>query len=229
VTAIAPADGGLELTLPDGRVAARRLVNCAGLHSDTVARLAGATPDVRIVPFRGEYHLIRPERRYLVRGLIYPVPDPAFPFLGVHFTRTIHGEVEAGPNAVLAFAREGYRFADVDVREVGRMLAYRGFRAMVRRHWRTGAHEMVRSLSTRAFVRALRRLVPEVRPEDVARGGAGVRAQGVAPDGALVDDFRIVGTPEAIHVLNAPSPAATASLAIGRHVAALAAEGFGLR
>jgi L-2-hydroxyglutarate oxidase LhgO len=211
------ADGARE-------VLARGLVNCAGLYSDRIARLAGARPDVQIIPFRGEYYMIRPERRDLVRGLIYPVPDPEFPFLGVHFTRTVHGEVEAGPNAVLAFAREGYRFARVHPGELAGTLAYRGFWAMARRYWRMGAFEMYRSVSKAAFVAALQRLVPGVRAEDVEPGGAGVRAQAVAQDGSLVDDFRIVTAPSSIHVLNAPSPGATASLAIGRHVAALAAE-----
>jgi L-2-hydroxyglutarate oxidase LhgO len=228
VTGIRRAGGELVLTTPGREVLARRLVNCAGLYSDRVARLAGAEPDVQIVPFRGEYYLLREDRRHLVKGLIYPVPDPAFPFLGVHFTRTVHGEVEAGPNAVLAFAREGYRAGRVSWPELAETLRYPGFRAMARRYWRTGAFEMYRSLSTAAFVRALQRLVPEVRPQDVARGGAGVRAQAVARDGALVDDFRIVGGPDQIHVLNAPSPAATASLAIGRHVAELARGTFGL-
>jgi len=222
------ADGFL-LTTSRSEVRARRLVNCAGLYSDVVARLAGAAPDVRIIPFRGEYYLLRPERRDLVRGLIYPVPDPEFPFLGVHFTRTVHGEVEAGPNAVLAFAREGYQFGRVHVGELGRTLGYRGFWAMARRYWRTGGYEVFRSLSRRAFVRALQRLVPAIGAGDVVRGGAGVRAQAVTPEGALVDDFRIVEAPDAIHVLNAPSPAATASLAIGRHIAGLATRAFDLR
>jgi L-2-hydroxyglutarate oxidase LhgO len=204
-------------------------VNCAGLHSDAVARLAGAAPDVQIVPFRGEYYMLRPERRDLVKGLIYPVPDPEFPFLGVHFTRTIHGDVEAGPNAVLAFAREGYTWRRVRPAELLETLRFSGFRAMARKYWRMGAYEMYRSLSKAAFVRALQRLVPALRAEDIRPGGAGVRAQAVTADGALVDDFRIVQTADAVHVLNAPSPAATASLAIGRHIAAIAAETFALQ
>jgi (S)-2-hydroxyglutarate dehydrogenase len=164
-----------------------------------------------------------------VRGLIYPVPDPEFPFLGVHLTRTVHGEVEAGPNAVLAFAREGYRFGRVSPTELAGTLAYPGFWQMARKYWRTGSYEMYRSLSKNAFVQALQRLVPALRPEDVTRGGAGVRAQAVSPDGSLVDDFRIVAEADAIHVLNAPSPGATASLAIGRHIAGLAVETFGLK
>jgi L-2-hydroxyglutarate oxidase LhgO len=228
VRAIVRSGDGLTLETSRGAFGARRMVNCAGLYSDVVAQLAGATPDVRIIPFRGEYYMIRPERRDLVRGLIYPVPDPEFPFLGVHFTRTVHGEVEAGPNAVLAFAREGYRFGRVEPGELLGTLTYRGFWAMASRYWRTGAYEMYRSLSKTAFVQALQRLVPDLRAEDVTPGGAGVRAQAVSPDGSLVDDFRIVAAADAIHVLNAPSPAATASLAIGRHIAGLAVETFGI-
>jgi L-2-hydroxyglutarate oxidase LhgO len=229
VAAVRRLGDGFVLRTPRIEVAARRLINCAGLYADLVARRAGAAPDLRIIPFRGEYYFLRPERRHLVRTLIYPVPDPAFPFLGVHFTRTIHGQVEAGPNAVLAFAREGYRFGQVNLVELLGTLTYRGFWAMARRYWRTGLYEMYRSLSQAAFVRALQRLVPELRAEDVVRGGSGVRAQAVSPDGSLVDDFRIVETAEAVHVLNAPSPAATASLAIGRQIAALAADRFGLK
>ncbi|PYN92598.1 MAG: L-2-hydroxyglutarate oxidase [Candidatus Rokuibacteriota bacterium] len=229
VTSIRRAGDEFELTTPRLTVRARRVVNCAGLYSDVVARMAGAPTDVRIIPFRGEYYFIKPERRSLVRGLIYPVPDPEFPFLGVHFTRTVHGDVEAGPNAVLAFAREGYRFGRVKPAELAGTLTYPGFWAMARRYWKTGAYEVYRSLSQGAFVRALQRLVPDLRPDDVVRGGAGVRAQAVTREGSLVDDFRIVEAADAIHVLNAPSPAATASLAIGRHIAGLAAERFGLK
>ncbi len=192
-----------------------------------VARIAGAAPDVHIIPFRGEYYMIRPERRNLVRGLIYPVPDPEFPFLGVHFTSTVHGDLEAGPNAVLAFAREGYTLGRIRSAELLGTVCYGGFWRMARQYWRTGLYEVWRSVSARAFVRALQRLVPDLRLEDVVRGGAGVRAQAVTPDGMLVDDFRIVEGPRAIHVLNAPSPAATASLAIGRYIADLAARAFG--
>src|SRR5207247_2094137 len=174
-------------------VEARFLVNCAGLYSDAIARLSGAEPDVQIVPFRGEYYMIRPEKRHLVRTLIYPVPDPEFPFLGVHFTNTVHGEVEAGPNAVLAFAREGYTFWKIRPVELGHTLTYSGMWHMARKYWKTGSYEVFRSLSKKAFVKALQRLVPEIRPEDVERGGAGIRAQAVAPDGSLVDDFRVVG------------------------------------
>ena len=186
------------------------------------------TPEVRIIPFRGEYYMIRAERRSIVRGLIYPVPDPEFPFLGVHFTRTIHGDVEAGPNAVLAFAREGYSLGTVRPGEFLGTLGYAGFWHMARKYWRVGAYEMYRSASKAAFVRSLQKLVPDIRSGDLERGGAGVRAQAVAPDGSLVDDFKISVTPGAVHVVNAPSPAATASLAIGRYVAGVAAETFGL-
>ena len=227
VGAITRERGTLRLASADDRVVtATYLVNCAGLHSDVIARLAGAPVDVQIVPFRGEYYMLRPERRSLVNGLIYPVPDPEFPFLGVHFTRTVHGDVEAGPNAVLAFAREGYTWSRVRPGELLATLRFSGFRAMAKKYWRTGAYEMYRSLSKRAFVKALQRLVPALRAEDIRPGGAGVRAQAVTAEGALVDDFRIVQTSDAVHVLNAPSPAATASLAIGRHIATIAAETF---
>jgi L-2-hydroxyglutarate oxidase len=221
--------GGVAVSTTQHSITARRIVNCAGLYSDIVARLAGAEPEVQIVPFRGEYYMLRPESEHLVHGLIYPVPDPEFPFLGVHFTRTIHGEVEAGPNAVLAFAREGYAWGRARPGELLGTLRYRGFWSMARKYWRTGAYEVYRSLSKAAFVKALQRLVPELKPEDVKPGGSGVRAQAVRRDGTLVDDFSIVTSPDAIHVLNAPSPAATASLAIGRHIAGLAAETFALR
>ncbi|PYO23231.1 MAG: L-2-hydroxyglutarate oxidase [Candidatus Rokuibacteriota bacterium] len=229
VASIARSRGEVRLGAADSRVVtATYLVNCAGLHSDTVARLAGAAVDVQIVPFRGEYYMLRPERRSLVNGLIYPVPDPEFPFLGVHFTRTVHGDVEAGPNAVLALAREGYTWRRVRPAELLATLRFAGFRTMARKYWRTGAYEMYRSLSKRAFVSALQRLVPALRAEDIRPGGAGVRAQAVTAGGALVDDFHIVQSADAVHVLNAPSPAATASLAIGRHIATIAAQTFTL-
>jgi L-2-hydroxyglutarate oxidase LhgO len=221
--------GGVAVSTTQHSITARRIVNCAGLYSDVVARLAGAEPEVQIVPFRGEYYMLRPESEHLVHGLIYPVPDPEFPFLGVHFTRTIHGEVEAGPNAVLAFAREGYAWGRARPGELLGTLRYRGFWSMARKYWRTGAYEVYRSLSKAAFVKALQRLVPELKPEDVKAGGSGVRAQAVRPDGSLLDDFSIVTSADAIHVLNAPSPGATASLAIGRHIAGLAGQTFDLR
>jgi L-2-hydroxyglutarate oxidase LhgO len=207
-----------------GEVRAPRLVNCAGLYSDRIARLAGAKPRVRIVPFRGEYYTLRPERHHLVRALIYPVPDPAFPFLGVHFTRMVGGGVEAGPNAVLSLRREGYRKTDFHPGEAWDTLSFRGFWSLAARYWRTGAGEIHRSFSKRAFVRALQRLMPELREEDMEPGGAGVRAQAIEPSGALVDDFAIERGDNAVHVLNAPSPAATASLVIGEHVAGLVRE-----
>jgi L-2-hydroxyglutarate oxidase LhgO len=228
VTAIRRRGGALVLETAQGAVEAKHLVNCAGLHSDRVAALMGVTPEVRIIPFRGEYYMLRPERRSIVRGLIYPVPDPEFPFLGVHFTRTIHGDVEAGPNAVLAFAREGYTLGTVRPGELMGTLGYAGFWRMARKYWRVGAFEMYRSASKTAFVRSLQKLVPDIAASDLERGGAGVRAQAVAADGSLIDDFKISVTAGAVHVVNAPSPGATASLAIGRHVAGVAAETFGL-
>ena len=228
VTAIRRQGSALVLETAQGAVEAKHLVNCAGLHSDRVAQLMGVTPEVRIIPFRGEYYMLRPERRSIVRGLIYPVPDPEFPFLGVHFTRTIHGDVEAGPNAVLAFAREGYTLGTVRPGEFLGTLGYAGFWHMARKYWRVGAFEMYRSASKAAFVRSLQKLVPDIVASDLERGGAGVRAQAVAPNGSLIDDFKISVTAGAVHVVNAPSPGATASLAIGRHVAGVAAETFGL-
>jgi L-2-hydroxyglutarate oxidase LhgO len=228
VTAIESRAAGLRVRTARGVLEARFLVNCAGLYSDVIARMAGASLDVRIIPFRGEYYVVRAARRDLVRGMIYPVPDPEFPFLGVHFTRTVHDEVEAGPNAVLAYAREGYTAARIHPGELGAVFAYAGFWRMARRYWRTGLYEMWRSVSSLAFVRALQRLVPELRPDDVTSDGAGVRAQAVTSEGTIVDDFRIVESPRALHVLNAPSPAATASLAIGRYIAEQAGRAFGL-
>jgi L-2-hydroxyglutarate oxidase LhgO len=228
VMAVRRQGSGLVLETAQGAVEARHLVNCGGLYSDRVAALMGVRPEVRVIPFRGEYYMLRAPRRSLVRSLIYPVPDPEFPFLGVHFTRTIHGDVEAGPNAVLAFAREGYSLGTVRPGELLGTLGYSGFWHMARRYWRVGAFEMYRSASKAAFVRSLQKLVPEIGSADLERGGAGVRAQAVAADGSLVDDFKISVTAGAVHVVNAPSPGATASLAIGRHIAGVAAETFGL-
>lgn len=210
---------GVVLETRAGEVVARRAVNCAGLHCDRVARAAGAAPPARIIPFRGEYFELTPGARSLCRNLIYPVPDPRFPFLGVHFTRMIGGGVECGPNAVLAFAREGYTFGTIDVRDLCDTLSFPGFWRLAARHWRTGAGEMWRSLSRAAFTRALRRLVPDIREEDLVPAPAGVRAQAVTAHGELVDDFMLVEEGSMLHVLNAPSPAATASLAIGEVVA----------
>jgi L-2-hydroxyglutarate oxidase len=202
-----------------GTLAARWVVNCAGLHSDRVAKLAGAQPEARIVPFRGEYYELRPERRSLVRNLIYPVPDPKFPFLGVHFTRMIDGSVHAGPNAVLSLKREGYHRTSFNLRDFIDTMTYAGFWRLARKHAKSGLEEMHRSFSKGAFIRSLQKLIPEIRAEDLIPGAAGVRAQALGPDGDLVDDFLIVKGPCAIHVCNAPSPAATASLEIGRVIA----------
>ena len=195
--------------------------NCAGLHSDRVLQSAGGKRPARIVPFRGEYFELAPEARGLVQNLIYPVPDPSFPFLGVHFTRSIHGGVECGPNAVLAFAREGYTKTRVSPADLWDVLTYPGFWRLAAKHGRTGTMEMWRSFSKRAFVRALQRLVPAIRAEHLAPAPAGVRAQALAPDGELVDDFLIEVRGRVIHVLNAPSPAATSSLAIGDKIASM--------
>jgi len=200
------------------------LVNCTGLHCDRVAALAGIRREMRIVPFRGEYYRIKSERQYLVRNLIYPVPDPKFPFLGVHFTRLIHGGIEAGPNAVLAFAREGYRKRDISLRDLADVFSYSGFWRFLARYPRMCFDELRRSFSRELFCRSLQKLVPEIRVDDLETGGAGVRAQALAPTGELIQDFRIVRTADAVHVLNAPSPAATASLAIGEEIAKQVAE-----
>jgi len=220
---------GLVLKTTRGEFTCRNLVNCAGLQCDRVARLCGVDPGLKIVPFRGEYYELKPEKHHLVKNLIYPVPDPAFPFLGVHFTRMIGGGVEAGPNAVLAFRREGYTKSSFSLRDTLETFTYGGFWTMARRHWRMGLGEFHRSFSRTAFVKALNRLMPELTVEDIHPGGAGVRAQALEPDGRLCDDFCIRQAPNMIHVLNAPSPAATASLAIGGAIAALADEAFQLR
>lgn len=211
---------GITVIARSDEIQARMLVNCAGLHSDRVARLAGLDPRVRIIPFRGEYYQLRPERRDLVRGLIYPVPDPELPFLGVHFTRRIGGEVDAGPNAVLAMRREGYRRLAFSMRDALETVAFPGFWRMLRTHWRSGLGELNRSIRRAAFGKALRRLVPAVQDADLLPAVSGVRAQAVGRDGRLLDDFCFLETSRMLHVLNAPSPAATASLAIGSQVAA---------
>lgn len=218
VEAIGATGRGLRVRTSAGDLLPRLVVNCGGLQSDRVARTAGADPGMQIVPFRGEYYKLVPERSHLVRQLIYPVPDPSFPFLGVHFTRMIHGGVEVGPNAVLALAREGYRWREIDLGDLLETLRYSGFRKLARKYWRTGLGEMWRSVSKAGFVRALQRLVPDVGPADLERVPAGVRAQALRPDGGLVDDFAIVDSGPIVHVLNAPSPAATASLPIGASV-----------
>jgi L-2-hydroxyglutarate oxidase len=203
-----------------GDVECTTLINCAGLYSDRVARASGADVEARIVPFRGEYYQLKPERASLVKGLIYPVPNPSFPFLGVHCTRMMDGSVHLGPNAVLAFSREGYHKSTLNLRDLAETLTYPGFWKLAARHWRDGTQEMVRSFSRAAFVRSLQRLVPEITEDDVIPSEAGVRAQALRPNGTLEDDFLIVQRPGAIHVCNAPSPAATASLEIGKTVAA---------
>jgi L-2-hydroxyglutarate oxidase len=228
VTRVTREPGGLVLSTARGDVHCRFLINCAGLHSDRVARLCGVEPGMTIMPFRGEYYEIVPERCHLVRNLIYPVPDPRFPFLGVHFTRMIGGGVEAGPNAVPAFKREGYTRTSFSPRDMIGLAVFPGFWRMALRHWRMGAGEMYRSLSTRAFVRALQRLIPDLTVRDVRPGGSGVRAQALARDGKLLDDFHIVEAERMVHVLNAPSPAATASISIGRTIAATARRCFDL-
>jgi L-2-hydroxyglutarate oxidase len=222
VTAIDRRTGrGVAVRTADGAVLrARALVNCAGLHCDRVARLAGDDPGMRVLPFRGEYHELIPARTGLVKGLVYPVPDPAFPFLGVHLTRGLDGTVHVGPNAVPATAREGYDRRTLRPAELAGVLAYPGAWRLARRHWRFGAGELRRSLSRRAFTAAVRRLLPEVGPQDLRPAPAGVRAQAVLPDGSLADDFLLADAPHTVHVLNAPSPAATAALPIGREIAA---------
>ncbi|WP_425559668.1 L-2-hydroxyglutarate oxidase [Kitasatospora terrestris] len=227
VRSIVRRSDGVTVRTASGELRAGVLVNCAGLHSDRVARMAGDDPGVRIVPFRGEYYELAPHRRGLVRGLVYPVPDPAFPFLGVHLTRGIHGDVHVGPNAVPALAREGYDWRTVKLRDVAETVRFPGTWQIARRHWRYEVGELHRSLSKRAFTAAVRRLLPAVTEADLVPAAAGVRAQAVARDGSLLDDFAFAGFDPAdpgsarrvVHVLNAPSPAATASLGIGREVA----------
>jgi len=224
--AIRRTSNEIVVETPRGAFATAALINCAGLHSDRISRMAGDDPGIVIVPFRGEYYDLIPERASLVRALIYPVPDPQFPFLGVHFTRRITGKVDAGPNAVLALAREGYRHTNVNLRDLASSLAFPGFWRMARKHWRNGMGEWHRSLSKAAFVRALQRLLPEIQDNDLVPGGSGVRAQALKPDGALVDDFQFVPSGKVLHVLNVPSPAATASLAIAQAIIDQAANLF---
>jgi len=209
---------------PAGQFAGDFLINCGGLHSDRVAEMAGERREVRILPFRGEYYKLRPERQSLVRNLIYPVPDPRFPFLGVHFTRLIHGGIEAGPNAVLATAREGYRKTDFRAADLFDALSYGGFWRFLRKYPSMAWYELRRSFSRELFCRSLQRLVPEIRVQDLAEGGSGVRAQAITPAGELVQDFQLIARKNALHVLNAPSPAATASLAIGAEIVRVAEE-----
>ena len=220
------SEGGsvVEVRTNRGVIRARTLVNCAGLHSDRVARLCGVDPATKIVPFRGEYYELRSEKRYLVKNLIYPVPNPNFPFLGVHFTRSVEGMVEAGPNAVLGLAREGYKKTDFVLKDFVEELTYPALWRLARTNWRTGVGEIHRSLSKKAFVRGLQKLVPEVAAGDIVPIAAGVRAQALTKEGKLVDDFLISEGENSIHVLNAPSPAATASIPIGEEIARRTAE-----
>ncbi len=220
VTALTSTDSGVRLVAGGEEIEAGLAVNCGGLQSDRLAKLDGARPGMRIVPFRGDYHRLVPERAGLVKNLIYPVADPRFPFLGVHFTRRIGGGVDAGPNAVPALAREGYSRTSFDLRDAWDSFTYPGFWRMATRHMGMGLGEIYRSFNKPAFLKALQRLLPDLRAEDLEEGGCGVRAQAMLPDGRLEDDFRIVTHGRAIHVLNAPSPAATASLAIGDRIAA---------
>ena len=199
-----------------GTFASDVVVNCAGLHCDRVAKMGGSNPEAKIVPFRGEYYEVRPERRFLCKNLIYPGPDPRFVFLGVHFTRMIGGGLECGPNAVLAFAREGYTMGTINLADLWESLTYRGFQKLAWKHWRMGMSEMWRSLNKRAFVKALQRLIPEIQSADLSPAPAGVRAQAVLPDGGFVDDFHITENERTVNIINAPSPAATASLNIGQ-------------
>lgn len=225
VLGIRPAGGGhtaghrVEIATPNGVLRADALVNCAGLHADRVAELAGLRPAARIVPFRGEYYELREPARHLVRGLIYPVPDPTLPFLGVHLTRTLDGGVHAGPNAVLALSREGYRWSQLSGADILDVARFPGTWRLARRYARTGLDEVLRSISRRRFAASVARLVPAIGPEDLVRAGAGVRAQALRPDGSLVDDFLIQCAPGQAHVLNAPSPGATSALEIARQVA----------
>jgi L-2-hydroxyglutarate oxidase len=224
VTALQLRNGEWRVGSTAGDHTADYVINCAGLHCDRLSMLAGEKREVRIVPFRGEYYGIKPERQYLVRNLIYPVPDPQFPFLGVHFTRLVHGGIEAGPNAVLALAREGYRKTDLKVADLWDALTFSGLWRFLAKHKRMSWNELRRSFSRRLFCESLQKLVPELRESDLAPGGAGVRAQAMSPDGSLLQDFCLLNRPRALHVLNAPSPAATASLAIGEEISNLVAK-----
>jgi (S)-2-hydroxyglutarate dehydrogenase len=219
-----------ELVIETGKdpIHTHNLINCGGLQSDRIARACGMEPGLRIIPFRGEYYELKPEKSYLINNLVYPVPDPAFPFLGVHFTRMIHGGVEAGPNAVLAFKREGYNKLSFSFKDTKEILGYKGFLLLAAKFMGMGLGEFYRSFSKAAFVRALQNLLPEITSNDIVPGGAGVRAQALENSGKLVDDFRIVQNERMIHVLNAPSPAATASISIGEKIAVMAEEQFGL-
>jgi (S)-2-hydroxyglutarate dehydrogenase len=228
VTGIVRRGGEMTIETSQGSIATRYVINCGGLQSDRISCMAGEKPEVTIIPFRGEYYDLAPQSEHMVRNLIYPVPDLRFPFLGVHFTRRIHGGVDAGPNAVLAFKREGYRMADFSLRDVAGTLAYPGFWRMAAKYWQSGAGEFYRSFHKPALVRALRTLLPEISSSDLIADGSGVRATAVGRDGSLVDDFQFVCSRNMLHVWNVVSPAATASLPIGREIVRMAQEGFGL-
>lgn len=221
VTRLSRDGEGWMVQTTAGDFAADFVINCAGLHCDRVAELAGERRETRILPFRGEYYKLKAERQHMVRNLIYPVPDPRFPFLGVHFTRLIHGGIEAGPNAVLAFSREGYRRTDFNARDLFDALTYRGLRRFLRRYPSMAWYEMRRSFSRTLFCRSLQRLVPDIQPDDLDTGGSGVRAQAISPAGEIIQEFCLIARPNALHVLNAPSPAATASLAIGGEIVSM--------
>jgi len=227
VLAVKESSGQIAVESTAGAFTADYAVTCAGLHSDRVAKLTGIQPEAKIVPFRGEYYELKHEAQYLCRNLIYPVPDPSFPFLGVHFTRMIEGGVECGPNAVLAFAREGYKKTDINLGDLAETLAFRGFQKLAWKYWRTGAGELWRSFSKAAFVKALQHLIPEIKSEHLVPARAGVRAMAVAPDGAMVDDFVIQSRGRIVNILNAPSPAATSSLNIGKLVVDQLAQQLG--
>jgi (S)-2-hydroxyglutarate dehydrogenase len=228
VTGFSHRNGQTIVETTRGAFATSYVINCAGLHSDRITQMTGQKPEVRIIPFRGEYYDLIPEKEYLVKSLIYPVPDPRFPFLGVHFTRRIRGGVDAGPNAVLAFKREGYRWGNFSVRDLAGTLGYAGFWRMAGKYWSYGMSEVYRSLSKHAFVKALQRLLPEVKSKDLVSDGSGVRAQAVRPDGSLLDDFQFTSSGNMLHVCNVPSPAATASLAIGEAIVQMAETKFQL-
>jgi L-2-hydroxyglutarate oxidase LhgO len=228
VTGIQPGNGETVLETERGTVGARYVINCAGLQSDYISSMAGEPPGIRIVPFRGEYYDLAPHSEHLVRGLIYPVPDLRFPFLGVHFTRRVGGGVDVGPNAVLALKREGYTRTDFSLRDVTSTLSYSGFWRMAGKYWRSGAEEFYRSLHKPALVRALQALLPDITSADLVADGSGVRATAVGRDGSLVDDFQFVCSRNMLHVWNVVSPAATASLPIGREIMRMAQQGFGL-
>ncbi|MCS5650691.1 MAG: L-2-hydroxyglutarate oxidase [Dehalococcoidia bacterium] len=228
VISIENKDNLLYINTTSGTVVAKYVLNCAGLHADTVARMMGVDVGVKIVPFRGEYFSIIPEKEHMVKGLIYPVPDPSMPFLGVHFTRRINGSVEAGPNAVLAFAREGYKKTDVNLKDTLGTLSYSGFWKMSAKYWKVGMHEQYRSLVKGVFVKSLQKLMPEITGDDLGDPGAGVRAQVIDSNGGLLQDFAIEASANAIHVLSAPSPGATSSLTISEYIVDLAQESFDL-